>query len=64
MVTDTEHKKGKVDPAKVVRNWRILKTVDHNLHLEAAKKGFASVPAFLNNLLTRYFDGETISRDP
>ena len=64
MVTNTEHKKGKVDPAKVVRNWRILKTVDHNLHLEVARKGFASVPAFLNNLLTRYFNGETINRDP
>ena len=64
MVTNTEHKKGKVDPAKVVRNWRILKSVDHNLHLEAAKKGFNSVPAFLNNLLTRYFNGETINRDP
>ena len=64
MVQTTQHKKGKVDPAKVVRNWRILKTVDHNLHLEAAKRGFNSVPAFLNNLLTRFFDGETIKRDP
>ena len=58
------HKKGKVDPAKVVRNWRILKTVDDNLHLEATKRGFNSVPAFLNNLFTRYFAGETIKRDP
>ena len=63
-MANTEHKKGKVDPAKVVRNWRILKTVDHNLHLEAAKRGFNSVPAFLNNHFTRYFNGETINRDP
>jgi len=64
MELKTHHKKGKVDPSKVVRNWRILKTVDHNLHLEAARKGFASVPAFLNNLLTLYFNGETLTRDP
>ncbi len=63
MVSST-HKKGKVDPAKVNWNWRILKTVDEGLHLEAAKRGFASVPAFLNNFFTRYFDGETITRDP
>ena len=63
MVIST-HTKGKVDPAKIPRNWRILKTVDHDLHLEAARKGFASVPAFLNNLFTRYFNGETITRDP
>lgn len=63
MVTST-HKKGKVDPLKVGRNWRILKTVDKELHLEAVRRGFTSVPAFLNNLLTRYFDGETIKRDP
>lgn len=62
--TKTEHKKGKVAPGKVVRNWRILESVDHNLHLEVQKKGFASVPAFLNNLLTRYFNGEVIQRDP
>jgi len=64
MVTNTQHKKGKVDPAKVVRNWRIRKDNDHNLHLEAPRLGFSSVPAFLNNLLVRYFNGETIKRDP
>lgn len=63
-MVSTQHKKGKVDPTKVVRNWRILKTVDKDLHLEAVRRGFTSVPAFLNNLLTRYFNGETISRDP
>lgn len=66
MVTNatSAHKKGKCDPTKVLRNWRILKTVDDNLRKEAPRKGFGSVPAFLNNLLTRYFDGETITRDP
>ena len=62
--SQTTHKKGKVAPGKVVRNWRILETVDENLHLEAARKGFASVPAFLNNHFTRYFNNENMTRDP
>ena len=65
-MVNTQHKKGKVDPAKVVRNWRILKAIDHNLHLEAVRMGFGEkgVARFLNVHFTRYFNGETIKRDP
>lgn len=59
----TGHKKGKLNPKKTIRSWRINNDVDHNLHLEAARKGFASVPAFLNNFFTRYFNGEILRRD-
>ena len=31
--------------------------------LEAKKKGFSSVPAFLNNLFTRLINGDTIKRE-
>ena len=64
MVTNTEHKKGKPNPNKVLRSWRINNDVDHNLHLEAKRLGFSSVPAFLNVFLSRYFNGEIIRRDP
>ena len=65
-MTQTAHKKGKVDPAKVNRNWRILKEVDHNLHLEAVRLGFGEkgVAAFLNIHFTRYFKGEVIKHGP
>ena len=65
-MVNTAHKKGKVDPAKVNRNWRILKTVDENLHAEAVRLGFGEkgVAAFLNNFFTRFFNGENITRDP
>jgi len=60
--TKTVHKKGKVADGKVVRNWRILKSVDDNLREEASARGYASVPAFLNAHFTRYFNGEIIMR--
>lgn len=65
-MVNTEHKKGAVAPGKVNRNWRILKTVDEMLHQEAVRSGFGEkgVATFLNNLLTRFFNGETIKRDP
>jgi len=65
MVSGT-HKKGKVDPAKINRKWRILKAVDEQLHEEAVRLGFGEkgVAAFLNNFFTRYFNGEPIQRDP
>lgn len=49
---------------KVARNWRITKDNVDNSELEAPRLGFSSVPAFVNNLLARYFNGETIKRDP
>lgn len=58
------HKKGKLAPGKVNRNWRILAGVDEQLHQEAELKGFESVPAFINAHFTRYFNGETIRRGP
>jgi hypothetical protein len=57
-------KKGKDNPLKIPVNWRMLKTVIRALDKEAKLKGFSSIPAFLNNLLVRYFNGETIKRDP
>ena len=57
-------KKGKVAPGKVNRNWRILAGIDQLLHEEAILKGFDSVPKFINAHFTRYFNGETIKRDP
>jgi hypothetical protein len=59
------HKKGKVAPGKVNRNWRILKSVDDQLRPEAVRLGFGEkgVATFINNLLTRYFKGEIIMRD-
>jgi len=62
MVT-TAHKKGKVAPGKVNRNWRILKTVDEKLHEEAIRLGFGAngIATFLNTHFTRYFNGETIN---
>ena len=62
-MSNGKHTGGRTAPGKVNRNWRILETVDHNLHLEAARQGFTSVPSFLNNLLTRYFNGENIKRE-
>jgi len=59
----TVHKKGKLAPGKVVRNWRILIGVDKSLDEEVARLGFSSKPEFLNTLLTRYFNGETIKRE-
>lgn len=58
------HKKGKVADGKVNRNWRILIGPDKLAHEEAEAKGFSSVAAWINNLLVRYFNGETIIRDP
>lgn len=58
------HKKGEVAPGKLNRNWRILAGIDENLHLEAERLGFESVPAFINNHFTRYFNGESIQRAP
>lgn len=58
-----EHKKGKLLPGKVIRNWRILVGIDKLLNEEVIRLGFSSKPDFLNNLLTRYFNGETIKRD-
>jgi len=58
------HKKGKVAPGKVNRNWRVLVGIDKQLHEEAERLGFESVPAFINNHFTRYFNGEVIRRDP
>lgn len=64
--TDTtvkpRHKKGKVAPGKVNRNWRVDKGVDRMLHEEAARLGFDSVPAFFNTHFVRYFNGEVIQR--
>ncbi len=60
--TTTVHKKGKVADGKIPRNWRILKTVCDQLKEEAAAKGYASVPAFINAHFTRYFNGEIIMR--
>ena len=57
------HKKGKLSPGKVVRNWRILKGVDAALDNEIIRLGYSSKPEFLNTLLTRYFNGETIKRE-
>ena len=62
MVMKTGHKKGKLAPGKVVRNWRILKGVDAALGDEVTRLGFSSKPEFLNTLLTRYFNGEVIQR--
>lgn len=58
----TTHKKGAVAPGKVNRNWRILKAVDDQLQPEAVRLGFGpkGVATFVNNLLTRYFNGEII----
>jgi len=64
MVNKTEHKKGKVAPGKVNRNWRVLVGVDEQLGLEAERLGFESKAAFINNHFTRYFNGDTIRRDP
>lgn len=58
------HKKGNVAEGKVNRNWRILVGPDKLAHEEAQSKGFNSVAAWINNLLVRYFNGETIRRDP
>lgn len=60
----TQHKKGAVAPGKVNRNWRILKSVDDQLPDEAERRGFGrrGVATFINNLLTRYFNGEIIMR--
>lgn len=58
------HKKGKVAPGKVNRNWRILVGVDEQLHEEAERLGFHSVAAFINSHFVRYFNGETIKRGP
>lgn len=59
-----EHKKGAVAPGKVNRNWRILKAVDDQLPAEAELRGFGKkgTATFINNLLTRYFNGEIIMR--
>lgn len=58
------HKKGKVAPGKVNRNWRILEGVDEQLHKEAERLGFHSVAAYVNSHFVRFFNGETIKRDP
>lgn len=55
--------KGALAPGKVQVNWRILLAVYNGLQEEATKSGFGSVPAFLNNLLTRYLRGERIQRN-
>lgn len=62
--TPTTHKKGAVAPGKINRNWRILKSVDEQLQPEAERLGFGpkGVATFVNNLLTRYFNGEIIMR--
>lgn len=59
----TVHKKGKLAPGKVNKNWRILVGISNQLDEEAERLGFDSVPQFLNAHFTRYFNGETIVRD-
>lgn len=65
MVTDTilKTKVRKAGPGKMIQNWRIEEKNVHNSRLEAPRLGFSSVPAFVNNLLARYFNGETIKRE-
>jgi len=60
--TKTAHKKGKIAEGKIQRSWRINVGVDNNLHEEARRLGFSSVPAFINAHFTRYFNGEIIMR--
>lgn len=62
MVTIKTHKKGAVAPGKVNRNWRILDGVDAQLHQEAKRLGYSSVPSFVNAHFVRYFNGEVIQR--
>jgi len=66
MVNKTEHKKGKVAPGKVNRNWRIDVGIDRMLHDEAVRLGYGEhgVALFVITHFTRYFNGETIRRDP
>ena len=62
-MTKTTHKKGKLAPGKVNKNWRILIGIDEQLKLEAERLGYDSVPAFINSHFTKYFNGESIRRD-
>jgi len=54
--------RGAVAEGKVQVNWRLLVEVYQNCIDEAKALGFTSVPAFINNLMTRYFRGESIKR--
>ncbi len=66
MVTKATHKKGKVLPGKVVKNWRIQEDVAEKIQAEAVRQGFGpkGSATFVNNHFTRYFNGETIKRAP
>jgi hypothetical protein len=64
MVEKVVHKKGKVAPGKVNKNWRIPKAVADQLPAEAARLGFGKKGSaiLVGVILTRYFNGETIKR--
>lgn len=59
----TTHKKGKLAPGKVNKNWRILVGIAVQLEEERIRLGYDSVPQFLNAHFTKYFNGEIITRD-
>lgn len=62
MVQTKSKSRGDVAPGKTQVNWRILTNLLKLALEEARLLGFSSIPAFVNNLLTRYFNGETIKR--
>jgi len=44
-------------------NWRIYANLEPELEKDRLEWGFRSIPAFLDNLFCRYFNGETIKRN-
>ena len=50
------------DEEKKQTNWRMYKNVLEELAKDRVIKGFASIPALVNNILKRYARGETIKR--
>ncbi len=53
--------RGAVDPGKKQVNWRVYVRIVNALQADADKRGFPSVPALLNHMLTlHYFGGEQL----
>jgi len=50
--------RGNVAQEKTQVNWRINKKVVNALRADADRKGFTSIPALLNHLLTLHYFGE------
>lgn len=63
MVEVKKPTRGDVIPEKLQVNWRIYRRVFNALQADADKRGFPSVPALLNHLLTLHYFGDEKLRD-